>query len=130
MPAHPHMTPTRSLRMAELSLRMAELSLGAVSLLWAVASAVWIVYAFPRGNQAAFFWAGVIVVLGVITTLSAWMRRPEPAWIAAFALLVLSGGAVWTIGFVVAPVALLVALTAFVVSWDRLLGWWLRLPVE
>ena len=110
-------------------LRIAELGLGAVSLAWAVGSAVWVLYALPRGNQAAFFWAAVIVVLGAITALSAWVRRPEPAWLAALALLLLSGGTIWTIGFIVAPVALLVALTAFVLSWDRVLAWWLRLPV-
>jgi hypothetical protein len=91
---------------------------------------VWILYAFPRSNQAAFFWAGVIVGLGAITAVSVWIRRPEPAWLAAFALLLLSWGAILSIGFVVAPVALLVSLTAFALSWDRVLGWWLRLPVE
>jgi hypothetical protein len=120
-PRHLHISLTRSIWIAELCL-------GAVSLLWAVGSAVWILYAFPKGNQAAVFWAGVIVGLGAVTAVSAWVRRPEPAWLAAFALLLLSGGAIWTIGFVVAPVALLVALTAFVVSWDRVLAWWLRLP--
>ena len=122
-PMNPHPGLTRGLRIAELSL-------GAVSIVWAIGSAGWILSKFPKGDSGAVFWAGVIVVLGAVTALSAWVRRAEPAWLAAFVLLLLSGGAIWTIGFVVAPVALFVALTAFVVSWDRLLRWWLRLPVE
>lgn len=116
------------------SLNILSLCLGAVSLLGAVGSALWVLISFgppeADGNHAPAIWAFVLVALGAITALSAWKRRPEPAWLAAFALIVIGIGGIWTIGFVAIPVACPVALTAFVLSCDRLLEWWLRLPVE
>lgn len=116
------------------SFRVLALFLGAVSFLGAVGSALWVLISFGQpvadGNYAPAIWAFVLVALGAITALSAWKRRPEPAWLAAFAFLVIGIGGIWTIGFVVIPVACPVALTAFVVSCDRLLEWWLQLPIE
>lgn len=116
------------------SFRVLGLFLGAVSFLGAVGSALWVLISFGQpvadGNYAPAIWAFVLVALGAITALSAWKRRPEPAWLAAFALIVIGIGSIWTIGFVVIPVACPLALTAFVVSCDRLLEWWLQLPIE
>jgi hypothetical protein len=117
------------------SLNILSLCLGAVSLLGAVGSTLWVLISFGQpladgDYYAPVFWAFVLVALGAVTVFSAWKRRPEPAWLAAFALIVIGIAGIWTIGFVVAPVAYPVALTAFVLSCDRLLEWWLRLPRE
>lgn len=116
------------------SFRVLALFLGVASFLGAVGSALWVLISWRAqvayGQYGPVFWASVLVALGAITALSAWKRRPEPAWLAAFAFLVIGIGGIWTIGFVVIPVACPVALTAFVVSCDRLLEWWLQLPVE
>jgi hypothetical protein len=77
--------------------------------------------AFARQNHdyAIVGWAGFVVVLGVLTALAAWRGRPGPVWAAALLLLVLSVLGLASIGLVVAPVALLVALTAFALRASR-----------
>jgi len=98
------------------------------------ATAIWIVSAYwipiRHGNVEAVVWPFVVAVLGAVVAVSAWIRRPEPAWLAALALLEISVLAIWTIGFMVAPVALLAGLPAFGTSTEVVLRWWLGLPQD
>ena len=67
-------------------------------------------------------WASFIVLLGVVTALAAWRGRSGPVWVSAFLLLVLTVLGIASIGLFVAPLALLVAFTAYTLSVSRRRG--------
>jgi hypothetical protein len=64
-------------------------------------------------------WAAFVVLLGIVTAAAAWRGRPGPVWAAALLLLMLAGLGLFSIGLFVAPVAVLVALTAFALTASR-----------
>lgn len=116
----------------ERVLHLLSLAAGLLSLAAAVASAIWVLVSWSEpiahGNRPAVVWSMVIMVLGVITLVAAWKRRPEVAWLAAFAFMFIGIGGIWTIGLVVGLVTAPVGLTAFLISCERILAWWRRTP--
>ena len=124
MPDHPRTERVRVLHLLSLAA-------GLVSLAAAVASATWVLASYrepiAHGDRAAVVWSVVIVGLGVITLVAVWKRRPEVAWLVAFAFMFIGLVGIWTIGLVVGLVAAPVGLTAFLASCERLLTWWRRI---
>jgi hypothetical protein len=74
---------------------------------------------FPRPLADAFFagWVLVAVGLTVLGAAAAWTDRTPLAWIAALLLAALSIVGMWSIGFLIAPSALLVLLAAGLAQW-------------
>ncbi len=67
-------------------------------------------------------WASFIVLLGVVTALAASRGRSGPVWVAASLLVITAVLGLASIGLFVAPVALLVAFTAYALSASRRRG--------
>ena len=61
-------------------------------------------------------WSGFVLVVSLAAALSAWRGHPGPIWVATGTLVALSLLAVESIGYVIAPLALLLALVAVAVS--------------
>lgn len=79
-------------------------------------------YALQEREWALVLWAGFVVVVCSIAAMSAWTGRARPIWGAAAALGVLSVLGLASIGLVIAPLALLLALAASAVSGRWRLG--------
>jgi hypothetical protein len=73
-------------------------------------------------DYAIVGWASFIVLLGVLTSVAAWRGRSGPVWVAALLLVVTAALGLATIGLFVAPVAILVALTAWALTASRRRG--------
>jgi hypothetical protein len=67
-------------------------------------------------------WSGFVLVVSLAAAVCAWKGRAGPVWVAAGALGVLSFLAVMSIGYVIAPQALLLAIVAAVISAQRWLS--------
>jgi len=69
-------------------------------------------YALEQGDYAWFFWSGFVVVVCLIAAAGALAGRSATVWACAVALLVLSGLGIMTIGIFVLPLALLLSVSA------------------
>jgi glucan phosphoethanolaminetransferase (alkaline phosphatase superfamily) len=67
-------------------------------------------------------WASFVVLLGVLTALAAWRGRSGPVWVAAVLLVITAALGLASVGLFIAPVALLVAFTAYALSISRRRG--------
>jgi hypothetical protein len=73
-------------------------------------------YALEQGDYAWFFWSGFIVVACLIAAAGALVGRSAIVWACAGTLLVLSGLGMMTVGVFVLPLALLLSVSATLLS--------------
>ena len=73
-------------------------------------------YASEQGDYAWFFWAGFVVLVCLIAAAGALLGTSAIVWACAGALLVLSGLGMMTIGILVLPLALLLFVSAVLLS--------------
>jgi hypothetical protein len=82
---------------------------------------------FWAEERGLVFWIWLVLAVSMASATAAWTGHSGPIWMAAGVLTVLSWLAIGSIGYWIAPQALLLALVAAAVSAQRWLGWWLRL---
>ncbi len=73
-------------------------------------------------DYAIVGWSSLVVVLGVLAAVAARRGRSGPVWVAAVILVMTAALGLASIGLFVAPVALLVAFTAYGLSASRRRG--------
>ena len=73
-------------------------------------------YASEQGDYTWFFWAGFVVLVCLIAAVGALVGTSAIVWACAGALLVLSGLGMMTIGILVLPLALLLFVSAVLLS--------------
>ena len=73
-------------------------------------------YAVEQGDYAWFFWSGFVVVVCLIAAAGALVGRSATVWACAVTLLVLSGLGMMTIGIFVLPLALVLSVSAILLT--------------
>lgn len=73
-------------------------------------------YAVEQGDYAWFFWSGFVVVVCLIAAAGALAGRSATVWACAVTLLVLSGLGMMTIGIFVLPLALVLSVSAILLT--------------
>jgi hypothetical membrane protein len=69
-------------------------------------------YALEQGDYAWFFWSGFVIIVCLVAAAGALVGRSAIVWACAGTLLVLSGLGMMTIGVFVLPLALLLFVSA------------------
>jgi hypothetical protein len=73
-------------------------------------------------DYAIVGWSSLVVLLGALTAVAAWRGRSGPVWVAAVLLVITAALGLASVGLFIAPVALLVAFTAYALSISRRRG--------
>lgn len=79
-------------------------------------------FALDQHDWALLIWAGFVLVVSLVAAVSAWTGHSRPIWGAAAVLAALSLLGLMSIGLVIAPQALVLAVAAALVSGRVRLG--------